>query len=808
MALWSNLISMQIPENVNEPPPTMVLCSKETLKDLERLKNDKDKQTKSGTTKPDDVDNEDNPECDEVVRLEDDTDKEVDCLIRDLLSECDKQLENVEVTTEGVLTKEDLKTDKEKLQKDKESIEKSISEIKGITIAIQAKCDQLIEKVSQSIHKLMNTLEDKKAVMLEEITSSFKIQLDKLCLHKAKLEEGLETAEDLEKKVEKAVDLPESEFLDECVDVKNSLIIAADMMEAINTDHHAIKNTSIPLEFNKVLYVTRKYKLRKMDLLKRSEKTMIDVIKEEMKKKASEKKDETNVELECDTRKTLENLLSFCQTPGTQTKSVSSSVVTGTQGTSNLISSTPVAKLVRTLASTPQVATTTTTQVAPYSLGILNGAMLGSGVSGQSLLLSRQYQRPGMQTLQGTSGTSIQYVTQPVIQNLQVVRQNTGTQQMQIMNAASVAVPTGITQSRLQTGVYNTVPNYQAFQQPTQLMGSNRQFVYMPMTTAQAPRNFSNTATVNTVRQQLAVRPVGTAIRSTFRPQNAVNKITNYTQPPAVKSVIGLNQLKRKLEGPNVAWGPKSKRKMPACRIHLMKYYSNQDYACRDRCNETQMTINRYMRKKMRILDICLDDCTAHPLLEVLNPKQVKLKFNKKMKSCSCTPQPVLAFKDVSFSILGSRPLPIGRCYWEVMVPICGFSVGIATGSVPRNRALGYNVASWCVKYEPTVGMCFVHNSHQNPVTLYNTSIRTIGVLLDRETGVLEFLNAEDKTTLVKVHTKFAAALYPAFSLSGHGCLTVTAGFPYPTDIQGRRKQLFYPVQSPAATASTSQGVK
>ncbi|XP_077989743.1 uncharacterized protein LOC144444199 [Glandiceps talaboti] len=781
------LISMALAEDLNDPSPTMVNVPKSILTALEENKKSQQTIISDPTTKTDSDLN------DPDAEINDNTEQEVDELIQDLLAKCDDELKTVEVTTDGVIIKDDLIQDGEKLQEYKANIKDNMSEMKSMTIQVQAKCDQLIEKVNQSMHKLISALEDRKAAMVEEIASAFRIQLDKLSLHKATLEEGLETTDELLQKVDNVKNLDESEFLDEAVDIKNRFILATNLVEILNEDHQAMKDTCMPLEFNMEVYINRKYKLRKLDLLRRSKKTMVDSITEQLDRKAKKDKENSTDESDSvlaavgDTKKAMEMIASYCELE----KLPPSYHLESQQGTSAVNNNVAFRQ-----------ATNTAAQFPSHQIGVRNHM---ASAKSRPVILSQAYQtqtnrQQTQPSQQSASQRNIQYFMSPSqSQNLQVMRAG-------VINS-QIAVPTGIIPARTQAPTMmslQTIANY-GQQKTNQMDPSSRRYVVLPVSSQvqyqQASAGISQTSKGKAPTSNVSVRStykpqyqyVSGAASSTYQlPTLSQHLIPNSN---AQKDLMS-NQAKKRKTPPISVIGKPPKKKLQQLKILSVKYKSDQDYQCRNRTREYNQLAYLYRTHQIKAFDVCFDECTAHPFIEVLNPKQIVYNKNREVVPCTCTPDTQTPFEGMSTSIFGSQPLPAEKCYWEILVRNCVFTIGVAFRQVARSHFLGYNAASWCVKYQPQAGMTFIHNCHQNPVSLYTPSITRLGVLLDREKGVLEFVNAEDKTTLVKVHTKFVSALYPVFGLGEGGSMSINAGFPYPSTILSKRKHVLYPQPS------------
>ncbi|XP_070578227.1 uncharacterized protein [Ptychodera flava] len=769
------------------PPPTMVNVSRGLLTALEETKR-RYEQTNQPTKANDDDSTKKN--------AEDSVSQEVDELIQNLLSECDQQLEKMEVTTEGVLTKDDLKPDADMLEEYRKSIEDSIDEMESLTIETKAKCDQLIEKVSQSVHKLINALVERKEAMVEEIAAVFKVQLDKMALHKAKLEQGLGTTKDFQHKLDKVMKMDQSAFLDNGVEIKNKLIIGRYMMAALSKDHEDIQSTCIPLEFNKESYISKKYKLRQMDLLKRK----IKISDPGNSQEADEVVD--------DTKQVLALLLSCFEQPVLKPpRQPALSMVS----VAHRLKEMRKAAVPKTVSQVNQSnLPSSSLQSSPYYTSGTkpNAQPVNTGARGQPIIISRA-QQMGHSNVTAHQPRSVQVVGQRQPLNRQVPFVQSGVRPQTM--ARDTAVHSSVAQAGQQNHTFMllrpTSPYQQQYTQRPVPTSAPTRYDYIPLAHINKAQQFHytnanpTTSTVAVTKARPETQPVYhnpaySMMKFRWQPSQDVPmmpvKSTEMSVNPAIAkkslSTSGtFNPQKRKATYQPAKRAKKPNSKSTHLAVNLVKYKDDKDYHCRNRIEEYLKS----SKLKMRVLDISFDECTAHANIKVLNPKQI-ISYGERrpVVACACTPERVEPFQGQCVSVFGSRPLPGNKCYWEVYVPQSGFVLGVAFRHVARDQLLGYNNASWCVKYTPAQGMTFVHNGHRNPVTLYQPSMRCLGILLQKDMGTLEFLDAEDRTILVKVHTKFVHALYPVFGLYTYGSITIVSGFPYPSSVVGKRKLL------------------
>ncbi|XP_068177752.1 E3 ubiquitin/ISG15 ligase TRIM25 [Antennarius striatus] len=125
----------------------------------------------------------------------------------------------------------------------------------------------------------------------------------------------------------------------------------------------------------------------------------------------------------------------------------------------------------------------------------------------------------------------------------------------------------------------------------------------------------------------------------------------------------------------------------------------------------------------------------------------------------------------VCSQVLSSTGFSKGRRYWEIKMSSNNFiGIGLSYRSIDRKGAtsrLGRNAQSWCVEWF-NAKLSAWYNGSETVLPYFNT--KRVGVLLDREAGIVTFYNVADRA--FPFHSfvfTFAEAVYPAFWMFSSG---------------------------------------
>lgn len=117
--------------------------------------------------------------------------------------------------------------------------------------------------------------------------------------------------------------------------------------------------------------------------------------------------------------------------------------------------------------------------------------------------------------------------------------------------------------------------------------------------------------------------------------------------------------------------------------------------------------------------------------------------------------------------VVCSQALSSGRQYWEVDTQYCNnWAVGVASGTMARDRMLGRTNDSWCIEWKDT-GKLSAWTMAKETV-LGSDRPGVVGIWLDLEEGKLAFYSVANQESLVyECEVSASSPLHPAFWLFG-----------------------------------------
>ncbi|XP_072574567.1 butyrophilin subfamily 2 member A1-like [Paramormyrops kingsleyae] len=166
------------------------------------------------------------------------------------------------------------------------------------------------------------------------------------------------------------------------------------------------------------------------------------------------------------------------------------------------------------------------------------------------------------------------------------------------------------------------------------------------------------------------------------------------------------------------------------------------------------------------VVDVILDEATAHGVLKILKEKTVRDDIGKLNVGDSAIDS------DLKFShhtcVLGKKSINSGKSYWEVelgggkVAPKESWGVGLASATAKRHsdRPLISSDGFWVLSLREGR----LHVSTDPAVELpVRQRPQILGVFLDYDKGHLSFINVTEKKYILTISTKFNGAVYPLF---------------------------------------------
>ncbi|XP_004432043.1 PREDICTED: fibronectin type III and SPRY domain-containing protein 2 [Ceratotherium simum simum] len=179
-----------------------------------------------------------------------------------------------------------------------------------------------------------------------------------------------------------------------------------------------------------------------------------------------------------------------------------------------------------------------------------------------------------------------------------------------------------------------------------------------------------------------------------------------------------------------------------------------------------------------------LNKHTCHPWLTISEDGLTVVRSEKKTSAGEPFPSNTRFTRCVA--VMGNLIPVRGRHYWEVEVDEClDYTVGVAFEDVPKQKDLGADCFSWCLrhtfassrhKYE------FLHNK-TTPDIRITVFPRKLGILLDYENSKLSFFNVDISQHLYTFGCQFRQFVHPCFSLEKPGCLKIHNGVSMPKHV-------------------------
>uniref|UniRef100_H0V459 Ring finger protein 135 n=1 Tax=Cavia porcellus TaxID=10141 RepID=H0V459_CAVPO len=154
--------------------------------------------------------------------------------------------------------------------------------------------------------------------------------------------------------------------------------------------------------------------------------------------------------------------------------------------------------------------------------------------------------------------------------------------------------------------------------------------------------------------------------------------------------------------------------------------------------------------------------------LESLSCSLEVSKDCRKVTVCRCQQNYLWSPQRFSASqVVCSQALSSGRQYWEVDTQYCNnWAVGVASGTMARDRMLGRTNDSWCIEWKDT-GKLSAWTMAKETV-LGSDRPGVVGIWLDLEEGKLAFYSVANQESLVyECEVSASSPLHPAFWLFG-----------------------------------------